>query len=89
MKGSKDNTYDRKRQWQHKRPNTNMDRHGPEKNVHTASAMWTRNLKGRKDNTVERNRQGQHKRPNTKMEKCSSLNKNNKGNYTQYMCNKK
>ena len=28
MKGRKDNTDDRKRQGQHERPNTNMDRHG-------------------------------------------------------------
>ena len=31
MKTRKDNTDDRKRQGQHKRPNTNMDRHGQDK----------------------------------------------------------
>ena len=31
MKGMKDNTDDRKRHGQHKRPNTNMGRHGQDK----------------------------------------------------------
>ena len=31
MEGRKDNTDDRRRQGQHKSPNTNMDRHGQEK----------------------------------------------------------
>ena len=33
MKGREDNKEERKRQGQHKRPHTNMDRHRPEKSV--------------------------------------------------------
>ena len=39
--GRNDNTHDRKRQGQYKRPNTYMDRHGQDKGIHTASAMHT------------------------------------------------
>ena len=69
MKGRKANTDDRKRQRQHKRPKTNMDRHRPDKSAHTPPAMRTRNMKGRKDNIVDRKRQGQHKRLNTNMDR--------------------
>ena len=54
MKGRTDNTDGRKRQGRQKRPSTNMDRHRPDKKVHTAPAMWTCNMKGRKENTDDR-----------------------------------
>ena len=52
MKGWKDSTDDRKRQGQHKRPDKNMNRHGPDESEG--------NMKGRKDNTVDMKRQGQY-----------------------------
>ena len=55
MKRRKDNTDDRKRQGQHKGPNTNMNRHGQDKGVHTAPAMRTH--KEKEDNTNDRKRQ--------------------------------